>query len=172
MISIVKICARRCDSHLLQSYGITLARLKSDVTFIYSNLLQATPDSGHKTLLTYQSTGDGLAAWAEFKVLFDNDGSDELRKETLESLISQPFNVHNEGGIATCLDNFQAYMAELEMLVPQEYSDHRKKRTLLASLKNIDSVDHLVQNCKDDSTKTYEACATYLRKNALLIDHK
>ena len=30
---------------------------------------------------------------------------------------------------------------------------------------------HLVQKCRDDDFMSYESCAAYLRKNAILIDH-
>ena len=42
---------------------------------------------------------------------------------------------------------------------------------LLANIRDAEGVAHLVQRCRDDDTMSYDACAAYLRKNAILIDH-
>ena len=73
--------------------------------------------------------------------------------------------------MAAYIDQFQAYIGELDTIAPMEYSDSKKKRMLLANIRDAEGVAHLVQRCRDDDAMSYEACAAYLRKNAILIDH-
>src|SRR5687767_9093679 len=46
-----------------------------------------------------------------------------------------------------------------------------KKRMLLINLRPVEGASYLIQNCRDDENMTFNQCATYLRKNAILIDH-
>ena len=74
--------------------------------------------------------------------------------------------------MATFIDRFQATMAELEAISPDDYSDSRKKRMLLTSIKTASGVAHLIQTCRDKRSMTYEECARYLRTNSILIDNQ
>ena len=59
----------------------------------------------------------------------------------------------------------------MEAIAPKEYFDTRKKRTLLTNIKNAQGISHLIQKCRDKESRTFDMCATYLRKNAMYIDH-
>ena len=72
--------------------------------------------------------------------------------------------------MAAYIDKFQSYMAELEVLAPQDYSAFKKKRMLLANIRDVAGVTHLIQKCRDEESMTYDQCAAYLRRNAILID--
>jgi hypothetical protein len=85
-------------------------------------------------------------------------------------MASKPYSSSDPGGMATYIDKFQAYIAELETINPMEYSDYRKKRTLLSNIRHAEGVAHLIQKCRDDKGMTYDQCAAYLRENALYID--
>ena len=81
----------------------------------------------HKTIIKCQETSDGILAWDELKTKFEYDESKKLRLEHLEALAQTPYNRTDEGGMATYIDKFQAYIAELETIAPMDYSDFRIK---------------------------------------------
>ena len=70
------------------------------------------------------------------------------------------------------IDKFQAYMAEIEAINPDEYLNTRKKRLLLANMKTASGVAHLIQKCRDNPNMTYKDTARYLRSNSILIDNQ
>ena len=65
---------------------------------------------------------------------YDHDGSLELRLEKLDHLANTPFNPRIQGGLTGYLDQYDAYMAELEVLEPTSYSDKQKHRIILRNL--------------------------------------
>jgi hypothetical protein len=94
-----------------------------------------------------------------------------LRVEILEGKIhSNPYTQSYPGGVTNYLDNFQADMAELEVLAKKDYSEDMKRQILFSNLRNADHVAHLIQTCKDQKMEFLEAC-TYLHKNSVYIDH-
>ena len=134
-------------------------------------MVLASKDVQHKVITKYDKSQDGILAWDELKKDFAYDGSRELRLEQLEKYIHKPFSSKEPGGMAAYIDQFQTYIGELDTIAPTEYSDSKKKGTLLANIRDAEGVAHLVQRCRDDVTMSYDACAAYLRKNAILIDH-
>ena len=50
------------------------------------------------------------------------------------------------GGLVTYLDSFQAQIAELITIAPEEYSDYRLKQLLLGNIQATEGIQHLVQN--------------------------
>ena len=98
------------------------------------------------------------------------DGSKELRLEQLEAQASKVYSSTEPGGMSSYIDKFQYLMAELEIINPIEYTDYRKKRTLLANIRHAEGVAHLIQKCRDDKFMSFDRCAAYLRENALYID--
>lgn len=62
-------------------------------------------------------------------------------------------------------------MAELETIAPHEYTDAKLRKLVISNVQHDEEIRHLVQNCVNDMTLTYEQCAAYLRKNAILISH-
>ena len=125
----------------------------------------------HKTIIKYQQSSDGILAQFEFKNEFEYDGSKELRLEHLESLAHTLFISSDTGGMASYIDKFQAYVAELETIAPNDYSDIKLKRMLLSHIKTASGIKHLIQKCRDDEDMTYAQTAAFLRKNVILIDH-
>ena len=91
-------------------------------------------------------------AWYEFKNKFEYDGSKELRLEHLEAMAHTPFTNNDTGGMASYIDKFQAYVAELETIAPTDYSDFKLKRMLLSNIKSAFGIQHLIQKCRDDET--------------------
>ena len=138
--------------------------------YLYGILLTATMKLQHKTIIKYEHNLEGILAWHELKEEFEYDGSKELRLEQLETLVQTPYSSNET--MSMFIDKFQAYMAELEAINPDEYMDGRKKRMLLTSIKTASGVAHLIQKCRDNEYMTYEQCAHYLRSNSLLIDNQ
>src|SRR5688572_6013634 len=62
-------------------------------------------------------------------------------------------------------------MAELYTLSPANWNDNRKKKQLLANVRTAEGVAYLIQTCRDNISMTFDHCATYLRKNSILIDN-
>ena len=133
--------------------------------------MSATTDLQNKTIIKYEASQDGILAWNELKKDYAYNGSMELRIEQLEATIQKPYSPTTSGGMASYIDQFQAYVGELETIAPEEYTDSRKKRLLLANIRDAEGVAHLIQKCRDDELMSYEACAAYLRKYAYLIDN-
>ena len=120
--------------------------------------------------MKYEGSRDGILAWHELKNDFAYDGSKELRLVVLETMTQVAYSETVPGGLVTYLDSFQAQVAELITIAPDEYLDYRLKRLLLSNVQSTEGIQHLVQNCRDDDCKTYEQCGAYLRKNSILID--
>ena len=131
----------------------------------------ATRTQQQKTLIKFQASKDGILAWDEFVEEYDFGGSRELRIEQLEALAYKPYSSKETGGIVKYIDTFEVIVQELESIAPLDYSDSRKKRLLLANIREAAGVAHLIQKCRDNEYMKYAACAAYLRKNAILIDH-
>ena len=115
-------------------------------------MVSATKDLQHKVIIKYEKSQDGILAWDELKKDFAYDGSRELRLEQLETYIHKPFSSNEPGGMAAYIDQFQAYVGELDTIAPMEYSDSKKERMLLANIRDAEGVAHLVQKCRDDYT--------------------
>src|SRR5574339_694002 len=139
-----------------------------DRKYLYGILVSATMKIQHKTIIKYENSLDGILAWQELKEEFEYDGSKELRLEQLENQIQKPYT----GNIpmASFIDKFQATMAELEVISPDEYLNSKKKCILLTVVRSASGVSHLIQNCRDNQHMTYDQCARYLRTNSILID--
>ena len=122
--------------------------------------------------MKYDDTKDGIMAWAELKEENDHNGSKELRLEQLEHKLTIPYSTRDAGGIATYIDKLQVIVQELEALDPDEFSgDERKKWLLLSNVKSAHGIAHLIQRCRDEKYMNFNACAAYLRQNAILIDN-
>lgn len=128
----------------------------SDKNYLYGILMTATMNLQHKTILKYESTQDGILAWKEFKKDFEYYGYKELRLEHLKSMANKSYSSSDHGGMAAYIDKIQFYMAELEAINPMEYSEYRKKRTLLTIIRHAEVVAHLIQNCRDDKDMAYD----------------
>src|SRR5687767_4305048 len=102
--------------------------------------------------MKYEASQDDIFAWYEFKQDFQYDGAKVVRIETLEALALVSFSNTEPGGMATFIDKFQNYMAELDVIAPNEYSDAKKKRMLLTSIRGAQGVAHLIQTCRDSNT--------------------
>ena len=81
--------------------------------------------------------------------------------------VQQPYKSSDIGGMVAYIDRYQSLVAQLEVIAPHDYTDSRKKRTLLLNIRNAQGVAHLIQTCRDDEYMTFENCASYIRKNAL-----
>ena len=64
--------------------------------------------------------------WNELKEEFEFDGSKELKIEQMEAKIQIPYT--NSESMAIFIDKFQAAMAKLEAINPDDYLNSRKKR--------------------------------------------
>lgn len=151
-------------------FKVSYPQAVSDRSYLNEMLVTATMNMQHKTILKYELSQDGILAWRDLKNDFEYDSSKELRFEQLELMVSKPYNSSDPGGMAAYIDKFQSYMAELETINPLEYSDYRKKRTLVTNIRHANGVAHLIQQCRGDKDMIYDQCAAYLRENALYID--
>src|SRR5687768_9081015 len=136
-------------------YKVSYAQALYDRNYLYGILITSTIQIQHKTIIKHQTTLDGISAWDEFKLEFEYDGSKELRLEQLETLAQTLYSSSNTGGMATYIDKFQAYIAELEVIAPEDYSDFKKKRMILANRRHAAGVQHLIQKCRDDDFMSY-----------------
>ena len=153
------------------TYKISYPQALYDMRYLYGILVTATKDMQHKIILKFESSQDGILAWNELKKDFAHDGSEDLKIEQLEAQVHQPYSSCEPGGMAGYIDKFQAYVAELETMIPKDYTEARKKRLLLTNIREAEGVAHLIQKCRDDPKMGYEATAAYLRKNAVLVDY-
>ena len=152
-------------------FKVSHAQAVSDKEFLFGILVSCTTHIQHKIIIKYKSTQNGILAWDEFKKDFEFDGSKELKQEQLETMVQQPYKSSDPGGMAAYIDKFQSLVAQLEAIAPQEYFDTRKKRTLLTNIRSVQGVFHLIQKCSGEESMTFDMSATYLRKNAMYIDH-
>ena len=116
-------------------HKIPFAQATYDKEYLYRILVSATAKMQHRIILKYKESRDGILAWDEFKQNFEYDGSKELRLEQLEALAQKPYNNSVPGGMAASIDQLQAFMAELEVIAPIDYSDFQMKRALLANIR-------------------------------------
>ena len=159
------------SSKFWNTYRISYSQATYDRQYLFGILITATRQLQHKTIIKYESSYDGILAWDELKTESKYDGSKQLKLEQLEAMSQVSYSSSGTGGMATYIDKFQAIIAELEVLAPDEYSDDRKKRLLLANVQQASGVAHLIQTCRDSTFKTFEMSAAYLRQNSILIDH-
>ena len=115
-------------------------QIKYDKEFFYGVLLTACRNISNKTIIKHSKDRDGILAWVELKKDFDNDGSTELRMETLEAIIQTAYIPSQPGGLAGYIDKFMTALHELEILQGEEYTDMIKKRCLLKTFE-----EYLVQ---------------------------
>ena len=116
------------------TYKVSYPQALYDTRYLYGILVTATKDMQHKIILKYEANQDGILAWDEFKKDFAHDGSEDLKIEQLEAQVHQPYSAREPGGMAAYIDKFQAYIAELETMIPADYTNARKKRLLLTNI--------------------------------------
>ena len=116
------------------TYKISYPQALYDTRYLYGILVTATKDMQHKIILKYEVNQDGILAWDEFKKDFAYDGSEDLKIEQLEAQVHQPYSPRKPGGMAGYIDKFQAYIAELETMIPADYTNARKKTLLLTNI--------------------------------------
>ena len=155
-----------------EDYGISYSQAVLDKTWLYGMLKSSNREGGErKILLRHSDSQDGLLAWIDFKKDYGNNGSDEIRVEILEEKIATKYSRHYTGGFISYLDDFQATMSELEILLPSDYSDARRRRLLLQNVGNARGISHLVQYCKDFEL-SFDQSIRYLRENSMIIHHR
>ena len=132
--------------------------------------MTATSHMQNKIIIKYQGNQDGILAWIEFKKEYGYEGSKDLRIEYLEGIAQKPYTNNTPGGLGSYIDHFQAHIGELETIVPNEYTDAKKKRLLLSNIREADGVAHLLQKCRDDPSMSLETCATYIKEYAALVE--
>ena len=119
-------------------------------------------DGEQKILLKYEHNQDGIAAWIEFLRDYDNNGSEEVRASKLEALVAVKYTYKYPGGFLKYIDTLQANLNELDILLPGQYTESRKKRALYQNIRDVKTLTHLIQLCKDRDL-SYQEAATYLR---------
>ena len=152
-------------------YRISPAQALYDKEYLYGILVTATMKLQHKTIFKHEHSLDGIMAWQELKSDYEYDGSRELKLEQLEALIQVPYSNSDAGGIATYIDKFQATFAELAAIDPEDYTDNKMKRQLLMNVRTASGISHLITKCQDSWNWGFDQCASYLRKNAMMIDY-
>src|SRR6476620_11095014 len=151
-------------------HQVSTPQAYADRLYLYGLLMSATSHMQNKIVIKYQTSRDGISAWLEFKKEYGYEGSKDLRIEFLEAIVQKPYANNNSGGLGAYIDQFQANIGELETIIPRDYNDDKKKRLLLLSIREADGVAHLIQKCRDDTTMSYDTCATYLKECAALVD--
>ncbi|HEY9710893.1 MAG TPA: hypothetical protein V6D48_21985, partial [Oculatellaceae cyanobacterium] len=89
----------------------------------------------------------------------------------MEGLIDQRYTHKYPGGFLKYIDTLQAYLNELDTLLPGQYLDNQKRRILFRNLKNVRTLKHLIQACKDRDL-SYQEAAIYLRVHGADIDEE
>src|SRR5687768_8856548 len=141
----------------------TVQQARNDRLYFYGVLVSSNRKDGErKILLKYKPTQDGIAAWIKFLRDYDNNGSEEVRASKLEGLISIKYSYKYPGGFLKYIDTLQANLNELDILLPGQYPEDRKKRTLYQNIKDAKTLTHLIQSCKDRNL-SYQEAATYLK---------
>ena len=82
----------------------------------------------------------------------------------MENKVSRRYSHKYQGGFLKYIDTLQANLYELDILLPGHYPEDCKKRILFKNFKEVKSLIHLVQACKDRDL-SYQEAATYLRKH-------
>ena len=142
---------------------ITRKQARIDRIWLYGMLVSSNRKDGEqKILLKYEHNQDGIAAWIEFLRDYDNNGSEEVRASKLEALVAVKYTYKYPGGFLKYIDTLQANLNELDILLPGQYTESRKKRTLYQNIKDAKTLTHLIQSCKDRDL-SYQEAATYLR---------
>ena len=77
-----------------------------------------------KYLFKHKYTQDGIMAWIEFLRDYDNNGSDEIRANKLESLINIKYSHRFPGGFLKYVDTLQANLNEIAILLPDQWNDN------------------------------------------------
>jgi len=152
-------------------WGLSVPQAKYDIKALYGALETSNRNNYNRIIMKYASNKDGIRAWKEFKRVYANDGSAEIRVELLEAKIAPYYDPSKDGELYKYLETFQAFLMELESLSPEEYPDKRKKKLLLQKFRFVHGLKHLVQHCKDDELN-YTQCANYLSENAVGYDHE
>lgn len=127
---------------------------KYDRTYLYGILVTATATASHRIVNKHERSGDGILAWHEIKKEYAYDGSSELKLEQLEASLATPYNNHDLGDIVDNLDNFQANMAQVDTLAPEDCTDRKKKRILLQNIRSAHEIFHLLTICRDNKAWT------------------
>ena len=151
-------------------YQVSTPQAYADCQYLFGMLMNATSHMENKIIIKYQKSLDGIMAWYEFKKEYGFEGSKDLRIEFLESMAQKPYTNSNPGGLSAYIDQFQAHVGELETIVPTEHTDAKKKRLLLLNIREADGVAHLIQKCRDDTSMSFDTCATYLKECCALVE--
>ena len=151
---------------------VTIKQARIDKTYLYGMLMSSNRKDGkQKIILKYETSQDGIAAWIEFIRDYDNNGSEEVRATKLENLVSMKYSYKYPGGFLKYIDTLQANLNELDILLPGQYSESHKKRILFRNIKEIKTLKHLIQSCKDREM-SYQEAATYLRIHGAELDEE
>lgn len=149
---------------------VTIKQAKVDRMYLYGMLVSSNRKDGErKILLKYEHNQDDIAAWIEFLRDYDNNGSEEVRATKFESMVAIKYTYKYPGGFLKYIDTLQANLNELDILLPGQYPESRKKRTLYQNIKDAKTLTHLIQSCKDRDL-SYQEAATYLRIYRAEID--
>ena len=143
----------------------------SDRRYFFGMLVTSCRQVYSKIIIERQADQDGIWGWIQFKDDFDHDGSAELRIDQLEHDIHVPYTGKNDGGLSQYIDTLQAGLTELEQLEDGEsYPEAKKKRLILSNLDRVQGIAHIIQTCKDATNWSFTDTASYLRRNAVILD--
>ena len=77
---------------------ISLLQARLDRTYLYGMLVSSNKKDGEREfILKYEASQDGIMAWIEFLRDYDNNGSEEVRMNKLESLINVRYHSRYPG---------------------------------------------------------------------------
>ena len=73
---------------------ITIKQARIYRTFLYYGMLLSSnrKDGEQKSILKYETSQDGIAAWIEFLKDYDNNGSEEVKAIKLENMVSAKYS--------------------------------------------------------------------------------
>ena len=124
---------------------IAIKQARIDRKYLYGMLVSSNwKDGEQKFIFKYADSQDGIAAWIEFLRDYDNNGSEEFRASKLENMVSIKYSYKYPGGFLKYIDILQANLYELDILLPDQYSENHKRRILFKNIKEVKTLTHLI----------------------------
>jgi hypothetical protein len=112
---------------------------------------------------------DGIMTWIQLRRLYDHGGDVNLRVNAIDDDVRKLYSPNFPGGLTGYIEQYQALMAELDTIAPDEYTDDRKQRLLIKNVRRIDCMTHLTTHCENMS---YDMSADFLARSAILLDQE
>ena len=100
-----------------------------DRTYLYGMLASSNKKNGERKLIfKYEASQDRIMAWIKFLRVYDNNGSEEVRMNKLESLINVKYHSRYPGGFLNYIDVKKSLLPEFLYVNVYLFVDHNPQR--------------------------------------------